>query len=67
MVIKRIELCIEIMKLAMEFLVVVADAVRIFFSHSSPPPQSLLRRGLYSHSASSSHPYSPHIMIGFHP
>ncbi|KAG7583950.1 F-box associated domain type 3 [Arabidopsis suecica] len=50
MVIKRIELCIEITKIAMEFLVVVADAVTIFLRQSSPPPPALLHHGLYSYS-----------------
>ncbi|XP_019084151.1 PREDICTED: uncharacterized protein LOC109125874 [Camelina sativa] len=66
MVIKRIELCIEIMKIAMEFLVVVADAVRTFLSHSSPPPHAYHRHGLYSYSPSPYRSSSPYI-IGFLP
>ncbi|XP_019092497.1 PREDICTED: uncharacterized protein LOC109129214 [Camelina sativa] len=65
MVIKRIELCIGIMKIAMEFLVVVADAVRTFLSHSSPP-HAHHRHGLYSYSPSPYRPSSPYI-IGFLP
>ncbi|CAL9223052.1 hypothetical protein ISN45_Aa03g034340 [Arabidopsis thaliana x Arabidopsis arenosa] len=66
MVIKRIELCIEITKIAMEFLVVVADAVTIFLRQSSPPPPALLRHGQYSYSASLNRP-SSHYVIGFLP
>ncbi|CAH2051543.1 unnamed protein product [Thlaspi arvense] len=54
MVIKRIELCIEMVKIATELVVVVADAVRVFLINTSPPPPALLRHGPYYYSASSS-------------
>ncbi|EFH60181.1 hypothetical protein ARALYDRAFT_899813 [Arabidopsis lyrata subsp. lyrata] len=46
------------MKIAKEFLVVVANTVTIFLRQSSPPPPALLRHGLYSYSASPYHPSS---------
>ncbi|KFK30022.1 hypothetical protein AALP_AA7G207800 [Arabis alpina] len=47
MVIKRIELCIELMKMGMEFIVVVAEAVKVVLRHRDPlPPQTLLRHGM---------------------
>ncbi|CAH2076945.1 unnamed protein product [Thlaspi arvense] len=51
MVIKRIELCIELMKIGMEFVVVVAEAVQVAWrqhlNHRTPlPPPPLLRHGI---------------------
>ncbi|KFK40041.1 hypothetical protein AALP_AA3G322200 [Arabis alpina] len=45
-VIQQLELCIEMMKLAMELMVVVAEAVRVFLSYSTPP-SPFLRHGFY--------------------
>ncbi|VVB10447.1 unnamed protein product [Arabis nemorensis] len=62
MVIKRIELCIELMKMGMEFLVVVAEAVKVFLRHRDPlPPPSLLRHGILPAS------YSSPFLFGFLP
>ncbi|XP_019057366.1 PREDICTED: uncharacterized protein LOC109116426, partial [Tarenaya hassleriana] len=39
MMIKRIELCIEILKIAMEFVVVVAGGIgTVLHQHLPPPP-----------------------------
>ncbi|CAN8270816.1 unnamed protein product [Cochlearia groenlandica] len=68
MVIKSLELCVEMVKITTKFAVVAADAVTNFLRTShpppSPPPPPHLRHGLYSYSATSLHP-SPYI-IGFH-
>ncbi|KAL1215811.1 hypothetical protein V5N11_024344 [Cardamine amara subsp. amara] len=68
MVIKRIELCIELMKIGMEFVVVVAEAVQIVLrqqlNHRAPtPPPALLRRGLLPYPASYPSPF----LFGFLP
>ncbi|XP_024016610.1 uncharacterized protein LOC112089954 [Eutrema salsugineum] len=65
MVIKRIEMCIEMVKIAKELVVVVSEAVRVFLSNAPPTPPALLRHGPYHYSASFSHP-SPYI-IGYLP
>ncbi|CAH8361892.1 unnamed protein product [Eruca vesicaria subsp. sativa] len=56
MVIKRIELCIEFVKITMDFVVVVAEAARVFLSHAPQVPGPRLRHGSYYNSASSSQP-----------
>ncbi|XP_023634395.1 uncharacterized protein LOC111829498 [Capsella rubella] len=66
MVIKRIELCIELMKLGMEFIVVVAEAVQIVMRQQrAPPPRPppLLRHGLLPYPASYPSPF----LFGFLP
>ncbi|KFK40040.1 hypothetical protein AALP_AA3G322100 [Arabis alpina] len=69
MMIKRIVLCIELMKLGMELVVVVAEAVRVFMIQSHPPPPVLLLHDAHDHysfslvSPSHSSPY----IIGFLP
>ncbi|XP_010548035.1 PREDICTED: uncharacterized protein LOC104819589 [Tarenaya hassleriana] len=74
MVIKRIEFCIELLKIAMEFVVVVAEAIGIVLQQHisnlpppSPPPP-FLRRGPYSYSAAAAAPSFPSpFVIGFLP
>ncbi|XP_019089292.1 PREDICTED: uncharacterized protein LOC109128048 [Camelina sativa] len=69
MVIKRIELCIELMKIGMEFVVVVAEAVQIVMrqnlNHRAPPqpPRRLIRQGLVPYPASHPSPF----LFGFFP
>ncbi|KAG7545163.1 hypothetical protein ISN44_As12g006700 [Arabidopsis suecica] len=67
MVIKRIELCIELMKIGMEFVVVVAEAVQIVMrqhlNHRAPPPPPLIRHGLLPYTASYPSPF----LFGFLP
>ncbi|KAF8112335.1 hypothetical protein N665_0065s0106 [Sinapis alba] len=52
MVIKRIEMCIELMRIGVEFVVVVAETVKIAWrqhlNHRTPlpPPPTLLRQGI---------------------
>ncbi|XP_019088159.1 PREDICTED: uncharacterized protein LOC109127615 [Camelina sativa] len=68
MVIKRIELCIELMKIGMEFVVVVAEAVQIVMRqnlnhHRAPQPPRLIRHGLLPYPASHPSPF----LFGFFP
>ncbi|CAH8380009.1 unnamed protein product [Eruca vesicaria subsp. sativa] len=51
MVIKRIEMCIELMKIGVEFVVVVAETVKIVWREhlnhrTALPPPPLLRQGI---------------------
>ncbi|KAG5406315.1 hypothetical protein IGI04_012434 [Brassica rapa subsp. trilocularis] len=52
MLIKRIELCIEIVKKTMDFAVVVAEAAKVFLRNAPQAPPALLRQGPYYYSAS---------------
>ncbi|CAN8257895.1 unnamed protein product [Cochlearia groenlandica] len=63
--IKRIEICIEMMKMATELVVVVAEAVRLFLTQvpTTTHPALFHHRGAY-YSASSSSSSSPYI-IGY--
>ncbi|CAN7048362.1 hypothetical protein IGI04_025609 [Brassica rapa subsp. trilocularis] len=64
MLIKRIELCIEIVKRTMDCVVAVAEAARDFFSQAPQAPPALLRHGPYYHSIS----FQPSAyMIGYLP
>lgn len=64
MLIKRIELCIEIVKRTMDCMVVVAEAARDFLSQAPQAPPALLRHDPYYNSAS----YQPSAyMIGYLP
>ncbi|CAN7012725.1 unnamed protein product, partial [Brassica rapa subsp. trilocularis] len=65
MLIKRIELCIEIVKKTMDFAVVVAEAAKVFLRNAPQAPPALLRQGPYYYSASTPRP-SPY-MIGYLP
>ncbi|KAF3435685.1 hypothetical protein FNV43_RR22776 [Rhamnella rubrinervis] len=47
MVIQRLEVCLELLKMAIEFVIVVAEAVGIVFQHNVSPPQ-LLRSSAYA-------------------
>ncbi|KAG2323119.1 hypothetical protein Bca52824_016332 [Brassica carinata] len=52
MLIKRIELCIKIVKRTMDCMVVVAEAARDFLRQAPQAPPAILRHGPYYHSAS---------------
>ncbi|XP_019057403.1 PREDICTED: uncharacterized protein LOC109116438 [Tarenaya hassleriana] len=75
MMIKRIELCIEILKIAMEFVVVVAEAIgTVLHQHlphlpppPSPPPPPFLRHGHFPYSAVSAPSFPSPFVIGFLP
>ncbi|CAN8276222.1 unnamed protein product [Cochlearia groenlandica] len=65
MVIKRIEMCIELIKIGVEFVVVVAEAVQVAWrlnvNHRTPlPPPHLLRHGF-------SPSYPSQFLFGFLP
>ncbi|KAF2615498.1 hypothetical protein F2Q70_00013479 [Brassica cretica] len=65
MMIKRIELCIELTKMGMEFVAVVAEAVQIVWRQhlnhrTALPPLPLLRQGI-------SPPYHAPYLFGFLP
>ncbi|CAH8361905.1 unnamed protein product [Eruca vesicaria subsp. sativa] len=65
MLIKRIELFIKMLKIAIDLVVVVAEAARVFLSHAPQAPPALLRHGPYYYSASTSQPSA--YMIGYLP
>ncbi|KAF3500251.1 hypothetical protein F2Q69_00040401 [Brassica cretica] len=60
MVIKRIEFCIEFLKITMDLAVVVAEAARVLLSHAPQLPPVLPR-----HYSSSSYQHSAYMIPYF--